>query len=227
MLFQHCPTQPAHNSEYLLHVLVFWKPRPTETASQCPAKKGNVRGIHLRVLHVVAKGFEPNCSCQGLGPKSSKMDGWLKMLKGRLNQKHPNLAHVLLSSTLLVNLSYFHHLQSLLEANFVHQVFQDNDRMRRQCTKDRLMKPRKTHDRIALRPVRSSRNLKHAFLPSLKLTDSQHLKMGLPKRKQSYSNHPLLGAMLVSGRVMVVRQKLKILSISQCCEYEFESSSWL
>ena len=38
-------------------------------------------------------------------------------------------------------------------------------------------------------------------LPSLKLTCS-HLKIGHPKRKQSYSNHPFSGAkMLVSGRV--------------------------
>ena len=55
-----------------------------------------------------------------------------------------------------IQISVFeNHLQSLLETNFVHQVFQHNDRMRRQCTKDWLMKPRKTHHRIALRPVRS------------------------------------------------------------------------
>ena len=37
-------------------------------------------------------------------------------------------------------------------------------------------------------------------LPSLKLTCSP-LKIGLPNRKGSYSNHPFLGTMLVSGRV--------------------------
>lgn len=67
MLFHAFPISPC-----LLHVLVFWKPhRPT--ASQGPAKKGHVRGIHLRVLHVVAKGFEAHSSCQSVGP-SSRMD---------------------------------------------------------------------------------------------------------------------------------------------------------
>ena len=32
-------------------------------------------------------------------------------------------------------------------------------------------------------------------------TNSLPLKIGLPNRKGSYSNHPFLGAMLVSGRV--------------------------
>ena len=46
-------------------------------------------------------------------------------------------------------------------------------------------------------------------LPSLKLT--YPLKIGLPKRKQSYSNHPFSGAMLVSGRVYSWKKKTDFL----------------
>ena len=43
-----------------------------------------------------------------------------------------------------------------------------------------------------------------SYCSTLPKTDSLPLKIGHPKRKQSYSNHPFhpfLGAMLVSGRV--------------------------
>ena len=40
-----------------------------------------------------------------------------------------------------------------------------------------------------------------SLIPSLKLT--WPLKIGLPNRKGLYSNHPFLGAMLVSGRVTI------------------------
>ena len=47
--------------------------------------------------------------------------------------------------------------------------------------------------------VSVEKNVGHIFtLP--KTTTVSHLKMGLPKRKQSYSNHPFSGAMSVSFR---------------------------
>ena len=41
------------------------------------------------------------------------------------------------------------------------------------------------------------------YLITLPRTNSSHLKIGLIKRKGSYSNHPFKGAMLVSGRVFL------------------------
>ena len=43
-------------------------------------------------------------------------------------------------------------------------------------------------------------------LPSLKLTAIAPENRPKPNRKQSYSNHPFLGVMLVSGRVSFFRR---------------------
>ena len=40
---------------------------------------------------------------------------------------------------------------------------------------------------------------------TLSETNSSPLKIGLPKRKGSYSNHPILGVMLASGRVYIYK----------------------
>ena len=48
----------------------------------------------------------------------------------------------------------------------------------------------------------------HVNVCTLPKTNSLHLKIGHPKRKRSYSNHPFSGAMLVSGRIK--RRKIKI-----------------
>ena len=48
---------------------------------------------------------------------------------------------------------------------------------------------------------------KKTRIPSLKLTATLPLKTGHP-RKRSYSNHPFLGAMLVSGRVLSIESWL-------------------
>ncbi len=39
-------------------------------------------------------------------------------------------------------------------------------------------------------------------------TNGSHLKVGHPKRKRSYSNHPFSGAMLVSGRVLFFSESM-------------------